>query len=327
MGYFQKYLEGEGTKAKPFLIYSYEDYMVVDPRHSVDVDPPYYKLMNDINMSARNGYLRQMDFLNGYLNMNDHSIISPRVPKGQYLIKNCNIYSNDLEVVGQDGVIHKKGGCGQFLDIRGGAMQYVFNACTFKRIYVDLNAEGMFINDSSQTQVGLISRAKAEQTHFNIRNVGYHYGMITAGYDSNDYSFVDTCFEFHGETYDVPLIDFGYSDPSSTDKILNRCMICGTVNCENMSYAYGSCPYPIVKGKVENSVFYLFGKYDRDQKGYGGYADTISSDYVSIGIDPTDSGLYVKNQTGVSIVSAEQIVNPTYLQSINFDVLNINKEG
>ena len=89
MAYYQNILEGSGTESDPFLIHSYEEYIAIDARYSVDLEPPYYKLMTDINMSAHGGYLKQTDFYNGHLNMNDHSIISPRVPKGQYLIKNC----------------------------------------------------------------------------------------------------------------------------------------------------------------------------------------------------------------------------------------------
>ena len=328
MAYFQKYLDGSGTEEDPFIVRSYEDYILIDPRYSIDLEPPYYKLMTDINMSAHGGYLMQKDFLNGHLNMNDHSIISPRVPVGQYLIKNCDLYSNDMESVGSNGVVNVKGGCGQILDIRGGAMQYVFNACIFRRMIIDMNTDGMFINDpSTQVQTGLISRAQAEQSHFIISNVGYSGKIITSHYMDYKYPFVDCCFEFNGEVYDGPLFEFGYSEPTDTDKMLSRCLISGKVNCENLSYAYSSCPYPLVHGTISDSALYLFGTDDRDQKGYGGFANAIDDSYVSIALANSDSKFYVNAQSGVSIVSAEQFVNPTYLKSIDFDVINVNKEG
>lgn len=331
MAYFQKGLDGSGTVEDPFLVRSYTDYVSIDARYGVSDDPPYYKLENDINMAANGGYMMEKDFYNGHLNMNDHSIISPKVSIGKYLIKNCDIYSNEMEVVGQDGKIHTKGGCGQILDIRGGLMDYGFNACTFRRMFIDINAEGMFIGNVSP-QTGLISRARGEQSHFRINNVGYIYKLVTSYNPGSegDYPFVDCCFEFNGEAYDInstSLIDFGYSDPNITDPMLNRCLISGKLDCSNLSYAYGSCPYPLVKGKVSDSAFYLYGNDERDQKGYGGYADTIDSSTVTIALDISDSKMYIKNQNGVTMVSAQNYINPTYLKNIDFDVINVNKEG
>lgn len=330
MAYWQKGLDGSGTEDDPFIIRSYNDYLNVDARYTVDADPPYYRLDNDLNMSAHGGYLMEKDFLNGHLNMNDHSIVSPKVSIGKYLIKNCDIYSNEMEIVGGDGVVSTKGGCGQILDIRGGLMDYVFNNCTFRRMFIDINAEGIYIGNVSP-QTGLISRARGEQSHFVIRNTGYIYKLITSYNPGSiaEYPFIDCCFEFEGEAYDInsnSLIDFGYSEPSNTDPMLKRCLISGKLNCSNLTYAYGSCPYPLIHGKVSDSAFYLYGYDDRDQKGYGGYADTIDSSSVTIALDISDSKMYIKNQNGVSMVSAQNYINPTYLQSIDFDVININKE-
>jgi hypothetical protein len=329
MAYYQKGLDGAGTEEEPFLVRSYSDYISIDARYGVADDPPYYKLMNNLNMAAYGGYMKEKDFFNGHLNMNDHSIISPKVAVGRYLIKNCDIYSNEMESVGGNGKVNVKGGCGQILDIRGGLMDYIFNACTFRRMLIDINAEGMYIGNVSP-QTGLISRARGEQSHFKITNVGYIYKLITSHYMSEGYPFVDCCFEFNGEVYDLhsdALIDFGYSDPNPTDPMLNRCLIAGKVNCENLTYAYGSCPYPLIKGKVSDSAFYLYGYDERDQKGYGGYADTIDNGSVTIALDISDSKMYIKNQNGVTMVSAQNYINPTYLKSIDFDVININKEG
>lgn len=328
MPYRQTGLQGSGTEIDPFLIHSYEEWVMINPDKSADLDPPYYKLMSDINMNTDGYYWKPTDFANGHLNMNDHSIISPKVPVGGYLIRNCDIYSNSLEVIDANGQIVTKGGCGQFLDVRGDGLMYVFNSCSFKRLIVDIFADNMYLLDKSDPQRGLISRASAEQSHFKIHNEGCMDNLITSYHPDDDYPFIDCLFEFNGMVYDGPLINFGYSNPGDDDMMLKRCMIAGKVNCENLTYAYSSCPYTLVNGSISNCAFYLYGDNDVDHKGYGGYAYEVDTgDELTIALSMTDSGCYIANQNGITIVNDVNYRSPSYLQRIGFNVINVSRRS
>jgi hypothetical protein len=324
MGYSQRYLAGSGTEQDPFLVHSYEEWVAIDARYTVDVDPPYYKLMDDINMSAKGGYLLAKDFYYGHLNMNDHSIISPRIAVDKFLIADCDIYSNELEVIKPTGKVVTKGGCGQFLDVRGHSLKCIFSNCTFKRMLIDVNTDGMFLGESSYE--ALFDMVQAEQSHFVITNVGYMDKLFTSLYAGEEYPFIDCLFEFNGEAFDGPLIDFGYTSPDPMDKMLNRCMVAGKIDCQYLSYAYASCPYTIVNGTIRDCVFCLRGSEDPNEKGYGGYASRITQDKMTIGLRREDSGLYVKNQLGIDYVSDQDMRNPVFLKAIGFDVKNLNEE-
>lgn len=326
MAYYQKGLDGSGTESDPFVVKSYEDWVSIDARYTVDLDPPFYRLDTDIDMSSHGGYLIPKDFYFGSLNMDDHSIISPRIAVTKFLVRNCNIYSNDLEEIGYSGETKVKGGVGQILDIRGTEIESIFQDCTFKRMLISVNTENMHILNPTALS-GLFERVQTEQCHFVINNIGYMEGLFKSAYQGvGGYPFVDTLFEFNGDVFDGPLFDFGYNNVSDDDKMLNRCMIGGKVDCEYLSYAYSSCPYPMVKGMINDCVFDIYGMNDVNQKGYGGYADYVSDEYLSIALRPEDSGCFIKNQNGVTLVSDLEMRNPTYLKSIGFDVKNINKE-
>lgn len=325
MAYYQEGLDGSGTASDPFLIKSYSDWKIIDARVGVGDPPPHYKLMTDLNMMAIKERWIGANFLGGTLDMDDHSIVSPYIAVDSYIIRHCNIIGGPLEVLTPSGTVRSVGGEGKIVNVKGDHIKSLLHKCYMERVYVDINDEGMWVEDSGETS--LTGQLAGKQCYISIYNDGFNdKELIDCLPLSGQRSFTDCCFEFNGLTYDVPLIKQFYTSENPAEVILDHCLVTGSIDCSEMRYSYASTDVYIVDGGINSCAFDISAKGARDEQGYAGYAKFISAENGR-SIAVKRDGLFVNNRSGhdhgpepVLVIPDSDYRKPDVLAPQGFDV-------
>ena len=294
MSYYQTDLQGSGTPADPFIINSYEDWKLIDARHGVDDDPPHYKLTTDIDLYSEHETFKGADFMGGTLWMDNHAIRNPKLQLDSYCIKFCNIIGGDLETLKPNGQVAHIGGEGQIVNITGNKVKTIFNKCFFKRMFVDIDATDMWIDDDEA--MSLTGQIGALQSFIRIKNESIRVKPLVAALPvDGDISFRDTCLEFLGNAFDQPLI-YVFHEGEYAELIMEKCAIYGDLDCEQMSYYHDSNPAPfMVDGGVSSCIFSVNAKGARDERGWKAYARAIYNENGP-SIAAIHSGCYVADR-------------------------------
>lgn len=325
MSYFQENLQGSGTPEDPFLINSYSDWKIIDARAGLNDPPPHYKLTTDIDMYSEHEPFQGADFLGGTLWMDNHSILNPKIKVDGYCIRFCTVIGGDLETLYFDGHVKHIGGEGKITNITGTKVKTLFHKCYFKRMFIEIDATDMWIDDS--TVMSLTGQIASVQTFIRITNDGINDKPLIATLPlDNGVPFKDTCFEFFGNTFDYPLIDKYYDSESDAECIMQRCMVCGDIDCSEMSWYHDSDPAPyMVDGGISSCVFTVNAKGARDGQGYRAYTRYIY-DTLGPSIAVNHSGLYVgdraESSTPITRVDERTFKDPDILKDeYGFEVL------
>ena len=310
MAYHQTGLEGSGTANDPFLIKSYSDWEIIDATRDIGDPAPHYKLISDINMNLIRRKWNGASFFGGYLDMDGHTITAPVIAVNSYLMHSCKIIGGPMEVIGPNGKTRIAGGESKILNVKGTHVQPLLEDCSLQRIYLEIDADGMSVDDETRALTGDF---KAEQCYISVHNDGFQTPLIGC-----EETFVDTCFEFTGQAYDTSFI-------IGEGLVLDHCMVRGDIDCSEMRYSYMSTNSYMVTGTVSSCAFDILAKGATLEQGWAGYAtETDKSNGPTIATER--AGLYVYNRTEhehgapVTVISPTNFKKPDYLISIGFDV-------
>ena len=322
MSYYQEGLQGSGTPADPFIIYSYGDWLKIDARTSgLDEPAPYYKLANDIDMFSEHSLFKGANFLGGTLLMDNHSILNPKVEIDEFVIRFCNIIGGPLELLAPSGQIARVGGEGKITNVKGNKVKNLFHKCYVERMFIEIDSSTMWFDDG----ISLTGQMAGLQSYIRVNNDNpydesrFQGPIISCLPMERQKSFKDCCFEFNGNAFDYPLIDQFY-DSTDPEVILDYCMVCGSLDCSEMQWHYDSSQAPyMIGGGIRSCAFDVNGKGARDEQGYRDYA-MIFDNSAGSSLSVEHSGLFVGGSSIVK-VKDQEFRNAEALASKNFDVI------
>lgn len=324
MSYRQQGLDGEGTLGNPFLIRSYEDWKIIDARYDIDDDPPCYSLETDLNFMLIREDFQGANFLGGTLLMNNHSIINPHIKLGSYLIRDALVIGGEMEKLTPSGHTKEKGGEGKIIGTKGTHVEMLLNKCILKRVYVDIEIGDMNIDSQDTSLFGQVS---AEQSFIAINN--HNDGFSTHPIISclpvyGQASFLDTCFEFTGLTFDKHLIDRFYSTDNPNEVVLDHCMIRGSIDMSEMTRHYSSSDTYICNGGIKSCIINMNAKGARDEQGYRGFGTYVDdSEGPSLNIKKAGFYMAIDDPTKVLTINDNSYRKPNDNIARGFDVMKL----
>lgn len=308
-------LKGSGTKDDPYLINEYWDWMRIEITPEKDEEMGlYFKLMNDINMITDKNRWAGKDLNHGYFDMNGHNIIGINLGWGEYIMRNCKVYSV-AETWTATGDVRNEGVGGWFIDIRGTNARGAFIDCDLEYIYIDLND----FDKWSQGNDSMLSSITTKGCYIRIyNNQIINIPFITGKNIHDGARFVDTCFEINGYLSDAPFISAQNKTLCPPETLFfDHCMFKGVVDFKYMSYAAGSTDIDFLYNGVNECIFHMRnGNKPKDNRGYRTYAGSYHG--VNIGLP----SIYTEDETetitnGLNVYSVGDVVTISYTDMLD----------
>lgn len=316
------FLEGDGSVGNPYLVYTFDEFMMIDldvlasDDHDVGL---YFKLMNNIDLTREKRKWIGVDLNYGYLDMNGFAIISPNIKEDSFMFRNTTIRSK-TEVWNADGSVKTEGAGGFILNIKGTGVRSIFGVCSFDYIYVDANNVVPQTNNNPPLFANISSKNSSFRIHAdNVRFRNNSPFTVTAA------GMKDTRINYIGETRDYPLIKPMTED---TEITLDHCFITGYVGLNNMRYGAESSEVPLIDGTIKSCIFNIKSNRPDGDGGYRKYATKTSGVNVAIkSIHRDGTGINVGETGDVIEVEESVIRDPDELAKTGIDVLHYIEEG